>query len=261
MRLVDALLDSVSGTGGTVQRVMVGLHWISVESRFTGIAHTFRGREGAELEDAGGILGKNVLEIAGRLRSWEPLDAGLGLAALCSLIEPRGENINVYDYILSMAPGRTITCIGRFPFCRELAETSARTHLLEMNPREGELPPFAAEEVIPESDMVVITGTTLINKSLERLLELSRGKICVVLGPSTPMSDVLFDFGATVIGGIRVVDPDSLFLSLMQGVKFYHKLEGIKPVARFRNYRPGSKSRKQIVRWVTAITRLTHPTD
>jgi uncharacterized protein (DUF4213/DUF364 family) len=115
---------------------------------------------------------------------------------------------------------------------------------LEMNPREGELPPFAAEEVIPESDLVVITGTTLINKSLERLLELSRGKICVVLGPSTPMSDVLFDFGATVIAGVRVVDPDRLFVSLMQGVKFFHKIEGIKPVTRFRNYQPGSKSKK-----------------
>jgi uncharacterized protein (DUF4213/DUF364 family) len=213
---------------------MVGLHWISVESRFTGMAHTFRGREGAELEDAGNILGKNVLEIANRLRSWEPLDAGLGLAALCSLIEPTGENINVYDYILSAAPGKTVTCIGRFPFYSELAKNSARAHLLEMNPREGELPPFAAEEVIPESDMVIISGTTLINKTLERLLELSRGKICVVLGPSTPMSDVLFDFGATVIAGVKVVDPDRLFVSLMQGVKFYHKIEGIKPVTRFR---------------------------
>ncbi len=235
MKLVDALLESVSTSADeTIRRVMVGLHWISVESKFTGMAHTFRGREGAELEDAGNILGKNVLEIADRLRSWEPLDAGLGLAALCSLIEPKGENVNVYDYILSVAPGKTVTCIGRFPFYGKLASTALKAHLLEMNPREGELPPFAAEEVIPESDLVVITGTTLINKSLERLLELSRGKICVVLGPSTPMSDVLFDFGATVIGGVEVVESERLFVSLMQGVKFYHKLEGIKPVARFR---------------------------
>jgi uncharacterized protein (DUF4213/DUF364 family) len=234
MKLVDALLESVSGSGGTIRRVMVGLHWISVESLFTGMAHTFRGREGAELEDAGNILGKDVLEIAGRMRCWEPLDAGLGQAALCSLIEPAGEQVNVYDYILGVAPGKTVTCIGRFPFFRELAGRAAKAHLLEMNPREGELPSFAAEEVIPDSDIIVITATTLINKSLERLLELSRGKICVVLGPSTPMSDVLFDFGATVIAGVRVVDPDRLFLSLMQGVKFFHNIEGIKPVTRFR---------------------------
>jgi uncharacterized protein len=213
---------------------MAGLHWISVESRFTGMAHTFRGREGAELEDAGSIMGKPALEIASRLRSWEPLDAGLGLAALCSLIEPSGESVNVYDYILSVAPGKTVTCVGRFPFYRELAGTAVKANILEMNPQEGELPPFAAEEVILESDLVVITATALINKSLERLLELSRGKICVVLGPSTPMSDVLFDFGATVIAGVRVVDADKLFASLMQGVKFYHKIEGIQPVTRFR---------------------------
>jgi uncharacterized protein len=234
MKLVDALLESVSGNKETIRRVMVGLHWFGVESRFTGMAHVFKGREGAELEDAGNILGRDVLEIAGRLRSWEPLDAGLGLAALCSLIEPKGENLNVYDYILSVAPGKTVTCVGRFPFFGELSNNCSRAYLLEMNPREGELPPFAAEEVIPESDIVVITGTTLINKTLERLLELSRGKICAVLGPSTPLSDVLFDFGATVIGGVRVVDQDKLFLSLMQGVKFYRQLRGIEPVARFR---------------------------
>jgi hypothetical protein len=234
MKLVDALLDSISGAEENIQGILIGLHWISIESRHTGVSHIFRGDQGFELKDAGAILGKNIMEVASLLKSWEPLEASLGLAALNSLMNPMGENVNVHDYILSKAPGKTVTCIGRFPFYPEIVKTAARAYLLEMEPREGELPPFAAEEVVPESDLVIITGTTLINKTMQRLLELSRNRIAVVLGPSTPMSEVLFDFGATAVAGVRVTDPESLRISLSQGVKFYRKIAGIEPVTMFR---------------------------
>jgi len=234
VKIVDALLESVSGADETIRDILIGLHWTSVHSRSTGVSHVFRGDPGFELDEAGAILGKKVLDVASLLRSWKPLEASLGLAALNSLMDPKGENINVHDYILSKAPGKTVTCVGRFPFYPEIVKTAARSYLLELEPREDELPSFAAEEVVPQSDLVIITGTTLINKTMERLLELSRNGTAVVLGPSTPMSEVLFDFGASVIAGIRVTDRERLRISLAQGVKFYKKIEGIEPVTMFR---------------------------
>lgn len=234
MSLVDALLESVAGSREAVANVLVGLHWIGLESRSAGIAHVFRGGDGIALKDAGAILGRDTREIAGRLRSWVPLEASLGLAALCSMIDPVGEPFNVKDYILDSAPEKVVTCVGRFPFYPKLQRVARRAYLLEMNPRPRELPTFAAEEVIPESDLVVINSTTLINRSLQRLLELSRGKSCVVLGPCTPMNDVLFDFGATVVAGVRVVDPARLFRSLTQGVKLFRDIDGIQSVTRFK---------------------------
>jgi len=235
MSLVDALLESVAGCDERVSNVLVGLHWIALESRSAGIAHVYRGGDGLALKDAGVILERDTREIAGRLRSWVPLEASLGLAALCSLMEPEGESFNVKDYILANAPDRVVTCVGRFPFYPKIQRVARRTFLLEMNPRPRELPPFAAEEVIPQSDLVIINSTTLINKAMQRLLELSRGKNCVVLGPCTPMNDVLFDYGATVLAGVRVTDPERLFRSLAQGVKMFRDLDGIKSVTRFRN--------------------------
>ncbi len=235
MQIVDALLESVSGADEKIREILVGLHWISVHSANTGIAHVFRGDPGFELEAAGNLAGNNVLDVATLLKSWKPLEASLGLAALNSLMDPKGENVNVHEYILRQAPGRTVTCVGRFPFYPEIVKTAARSYLLELEPREDELPSFAAEEVIPESDLVIITGTSLINKTMQRLLELSRNGTAVVLGPSTPMSEVLFDFGANVIAGVRVTDREKLFLSLSQGVKFYKKIRGIEPVTMFRN--------------------------
>ena len=105
-------------------------------------------------------------------------------------------------------------------------------YLLEMQPGANELPPSAAEEVIPRSDVIVITATALINKTLPRLLELGRHATTIVLGPSTPMNDVLFDHCATVLAGTRVKDVDALIRSVMQGAKSFNRLAGIEPLVR-----------------------------
>lgn len=234
MQLTEALLDSVSGIHGAVEGVMVGLNWTCVESSHVGMAQTLRGREDVELEGAGLILGCEARGIAARLRSFELLDASLGLAALCSLVEAKGDRVNAVDYILDLAPGKTVTCVGRFPFFKEIEKNAARSFQLEMPHHERKLRPLAAEDVLPLSDLVILSATSLIYKSLQRLLDLSRNAITVVMGPGTPMSDVLFDFGADVLAGTRVVNSDCLYLSLAQGVKHHRKIAGIEPVTRFR---------------------------
>lgn len=70
----------------------------------------------------------------------------------------------------------------------------------------------------------------LINKTLSRPLELSSRATAVVLGPSTPMNDVLFQHGADTLGGVRVTDPEALVASVVQGVKTFRKLAGIEAI-------------------------------
>lgn len=232
MRLISDLLESVAHLDYPVKRACVGLHWTVVESRYTGMAHTFKTGNKVELKSSGELVGHSAHELALRLRSWEPLEASLGLAALNSLIEPVGSPGNVFEYILGLAAGRTVTVIGRFPSNDRIARVAGQVYFLEMEPQDGELPASACEEVIPESDIVVITATALINKTLPRLLELSRQATAVVLGPSTPMNEVLFHHGADILAGVRVTDPDALISSVMQGVKRFRKLAGIEPITR-----------------------------
>lgn len=234
MKLIEDLLRSVSGLDAWVKRVCIGLHWTAVESRFVGISHTYKTHRKVEVAESGCLAGRSALELAARLRSWEPLEASLGLAALNSLIEPSGDPGNIFEEILRLAPGRTVTIIGRFPFNGQVAAIAGRTHLLEMEPGRGELPPAAAEEVIPASDLTVISATALINQTLPRLLELGRPGTTIVLGPSTPLNDVLFRHGADILAGTRVTDPDALFSSLMQGVKSFNRLAGIEALSRRR---------------------------
>lgn len=232
MKLVEDLLESVRAFDCPVKRICVGLHWTVVESRHVGMAHTYKTGNKVELAGSGELAGRSGLELAARLRSWEPLEASLGLAALNSLIEPVGRLGNAFDHILQSCEGRTVTVVGRFPNNEQVAQVARRAFFLEMEPQEGELPPYACEEVIPESDVVVITATALINKTLPRLLELSSRATAVVLGPSTSMNDVLFQHGADMLGGVRVTDSDALVASVVQGVKKFRRLAGIEAITR-----------------------------
>ncbi|UCG61601.1 MAG: hypothetical protein JSV52_15025, partial [Candidatus Zixiibacteriota bacterium] len=171
MKLIEDLLNSVRELDYPVKRVCVGLHWTVVESRYTGMAHTYKTGSKVEIESSGDLIGISASELARRMRSWEPLEASLGVAALNSLIKPEGRRGNVLTEVVDMLPGKTVTVVGRFPLNEQIAHAAKKAYFLEVEPQNGELPPEAAEEVIPASEIVLITATALINKSLPRLLE------------------------------------------------------------------------------------------
>jgi uncharacterized protein (DUF4213/DUF364 family) len=117
--------------------------------------------------------------------------------------------------------------VGHFPFIPKLREEAGHLWVLEQHPGEGEFPAAAAADIIPRADVVALTGSALINHTLEALLALCRpGVPVVVLGPSTPLSPVLFDHGATVISGARVVSEDAALRTIGQGATF-QQVEGV----------------------------------
>jgi len=69
-------------------------------------------------------------------------------------------------------------------------------------------------------DVVGITGTSFINHTVERLLELSKNSFTVILGPTTPLSPVLFDYGVDVISSIEVIEPEKTVRSISEGAIF-----------------------------------------
>jgi uncharacterized protein (DUF4213/DUF364 family) len=230
MNLFADLLESIHGEDCEVRRVVIGLHWTLVQSRHIGMAHTFRSPSSSEVLDAGRLAGQSAAGLAKRLLSWDPLEACVGLAALNSLIEPEGSDGHFNRDLIEMFMDRVVVIVGRFPFNDEVRRVARVAHCLEMDPQPDELPAAAGEQVIPGSDIVVISATALINKTMPRLLELSRQARCVVLGPSTPMNQVLLDYGADVLAGVRVTDGDALARCLGEGVKKFKHLRGIQPV-------------------------------
>ena len=112
--------------------------------------------------------------------------------------------------------GRKVAVIGHFPLLDELA-AKCQLSVLERNPSGSDFPDSACEYILPEQDLVLITGTALTNKTMPRLLELSRNARTVLLGPSCVCSSVFFEYGVDLIGATTVVDSAQALPQLAHG--------------------------------------------
>ncbi len=214
MKLIDDLISDLPDT--KVRDVHVGYTWIGVLSKNCGVAKNFGAPHNTMVQDIGSLTEKTAPELAGYLRSWNMIEAGIGLAAVNSLISPRGKELNVNDFLLENGIGKKIAMIGHFPVADELQKCADKLWVIEKEPKKGDLPDTASEYIIPKADIVVITSSAIVNKSIERLLELSQG-YTIVLGPGTPMSDILFDYGVDMIAGVKVVDEKRMMAKIAQG--------------------------------------------
>ncbi len=93
--------------------------------------------------------------------------------------------------------------------------------VLERRPRLDDLPVDQAGQVLPQADVAAITGTALLNGTMDMLLALCRkDALVMVLGPTTPLSPVWFEHGVSVVSGTSVTDPDLALRLVSQGVVF-----------------------------------------
>jgi len=181
------------------------------------------------LSRAGEIAGMRTLDLASALTSWNLPEAALGLAAINSALNagtPVGRSAGLYPgqrmdedvftYLLDELRGKKVAVVGHF---RNLERVQAVCELsiLERLPQPGDFPDPACEWILPGQDYVVITATTLINKTLPRLLQLSRNARVVLAGPSTPLTPKLFEFGIDVLGGLVVEDEARVWAVIQEG--------------------------------------------
>lgn len=118
--------------------------------------------------------------------------------------------------IADKVTGKRVAVIGHFPDLDKLASTCQLT-ILERRLQIGDTPDPAAEYLLPEQDIVIMTSSTLINKTAPRLLELSKDAVTIMLGPSTPLSPVLFEMGVDMISGLIVEDEENVLRCVKEG--------------------------------------------
>jgi uncharacterized protein len=139
--------------------------------------------------------------------------------------------VDAYD-AAAIRPTDHVVVVGAFvPFLRSLKRARQRYTVLEIDPatlKPDELPYFLpadhAAEVLPSADVVLITGTTLVNDTLDNLLALCRPETrVVVVGPTVGLlPDAFLRRGADVLGGIRITAPDAFLDVLAEGGSGYH---------------------------------------
>lgn len=238
MKILDDILSEISqdeaARASVISEVYSCVLWTAVISRNCGLASTFREEHphhGA-VRDVGKLRGKPALELAEYARSDNLLEATIGMATINSLINidlTRCATGNALDILASRGRDRNIAIVGHFPWLPELRKVAGKLWVIEQRPRDDDLPAESAAEILPQADVVGITGTSFINHTIEKLLNLCRDSFIVIIGPTSPLSPVLFDYGVDVIAGARVVDAERAVHCLSEGAMF-RQVQGVELV-------------------------------
>ncbi|MEJ2746328.1 MAG: DUF364 domain-containing protein, partial [Anaerolineae bacterium] len=113
------------------------------------------------------------------------------------------------------------------PFIANVRERVGQLFVLEKNPGPGEYPAEAAGELVPQADVLAITSMTLLNGTLDGLLALRRPEARVLLlGPSTPLHPLLFDYGVEMLSGAVVTAVHPVLHLIRQGAVFRQVRKG-----------------------------------
>jgi len=232
VKIIDDLISSLR-EDTVVREVYTFVFWTAVISKNCGLASTFREERPhyhGVVREAGELRGRSALNLAQYAKSNNLLEASIGMATINSLIDIDETNCaakNALDILTKEGKDKNIAVVGHFPWVSNLQKAARKLWVLEQRPHAGDLPAEEAESILPQADVVAITGTSFINHTIEKLLDLSKGKFVVVVGPTSPMSPVLFDWGVDVISGVKVVDPKGTIRSISEGAIF-RQVKGVK---------------------------------
>lgn len=233
MRILDELLKNLD-MDIPVRSVLVGAHWTVMCSRHCGMAATQvsdHPHGHGQVREVGRLHQKSARELAKWAYSTQPLKTAIGVAAINSLLdvdESLAVEINASEVLISRGRGKNIALVGHFPFIQQLRQSAKNLWVIEQHPTDDEYPAESAVNLLPQADVVAITGSALVNHTLDGLLALCKPNSTVmVLGPSTPLSPILFKYGITIISGTRVIDEAAVLRTVGQGASF-RQVEGKK---------------------------------
>ena len=208
----------------------------------------------ARMPQAGKIDGQPVSALIGYSLEANVLKSAIGVAILNALSQPIFDSPGREGYemvkgtdgfdLLEIQPQETVSMIGAFgPYIRRLKMMGNPFFIIEKNPRAlrpEEMKYFRSESqmkaALKESDVVIMTGTAIVNHTIDSLLSsVPKGNRIGIIGPTASMlPDAFFKRGVRVMAGIRILAPDSMIKILKQGGSGYHLLQECSEKIAFR---------------------------
>ena len=199
----------------------------------------------ARMPQAGNLAGMAVWEVLHYAAEKNVLKSAIGVAAINGVtqlflesgVETEGKIVNGVDGfdLLKIQPHETVSLIGAFgPYIRRLKMMGNPFFIIGRNPltlREDERQFYRLEsEMAPaleESNVIVMTGTAIVNHSIDTILShLNKGIRSAIIGPTASMlPDAFFKRGVDVMAGVRILNSDSMISILKQGGSAYHLLK------------------------------------
>jgi uncharacterized protein (DUF4213/DUF364 family) len=235
--LIDCLKDKIPHISSIkVDRVCLGLGFTGVQlaTGHVGLCHSLQSEASLRccqvMDRAGTLAGSTAIKLAEFIKSWDMGERIVGTATINALSQivltdlPHGYSIsegNIVDHI-GIRKNDTVALIGNIPPIATSVKTRAgKLYIFERGGviDEGILPDVAVEEFLPRATVAIITGTTIANSTIDRVLELSKNaRYIALVGPSaSSVPDPFFDRGVSAIAGVIVVDSKKAMQVIEEG--------------------------------------------
>lgn len=202
--------------------VRIGLFYTGVmlEDGRTGVASTPRflvtPKENSPLD----LTEMKTDELLDGLLSPDPLLSAVGLATLNAVMETPHDikEGDMLDY-LQITNEDIVGMVGYFsPFVERIKNKAKELYVFERVMRiEGVYPDWAIPVILPKCSVIIITGSTILNKTIDFILEYTKNsKKVAIVGPSTPLHKKLLE-KAHILSGIKVLNGKKLLDIISQG--------------------------------------------
>ena len=226
--IYNLLFDS-SQTETKVREIIIGLTWTLCNAEGIGLCMS-PAIPTRTLPWSGTLVDRPCSELSLWIRSWDNYQATVGMAVINAAINATSDlpakaepislsgssNLAVFEHFLPLIRGQKVAVIGRYPGLSRYEKEVSMT-VIERQPKSQDLPDPAAEYILPESDWVFLTGTSIPNKTFPRLVELAQDAKLVLMGPTVPWLPDLADMGIDYLAGVAVTNPSALRQTVAEG--------------------------------------------
>lgn len=160
------------------------------------------------------------------IKSWNLKEASMMMAACNSYYNSMGKmellsSYEPYDNYCTAGldmEGATVGLVGHLHLPEPYRSAAKMIYTIERNPRYGDYPDAACDYILPRCDFVIITGSTLINKTLPHLLELCKNTYTILTGPTVPMCPALLDMGIDRLAGLVIENREEMRRRILSGM-------------------------------------------
>lgn len=197
------------------------------------------------MPSSGKLKGSAAMQFAEEMMAGSALNKALGIATLNALSmtcwkqqppETYGikTGVDAMDVVIIPDDAYVVVVGAIIPTLKALKRRGKLFGILELNPSvllADEMPyyiaPEQAAEKLPQADLLIVTGTTLINDTLEELLKQRKNDAkVVVIGPTASgLPDAFFRRGVNVLGGVMVNDPNQVLDLISEAGSGFHFFE------------------------------------
>lgn len=214
--ILNEIWEGLDG-GLVLEDISIFLNWIITKSRRCALANYFLGMPGLDLDPNGdtylrNLLGSPVKKVIRELfDTRETLRVSTGMSCLNSAL-PVPEGVfdgNAIDLFLDRAKNLRTCFIGHFPAADQWRAQGYPVDVIELFPQPGDIHWEHSHKALAAADLVFITGLTLVNGTFPEVVRRTpNARYRVLLGPTVPLSPVLFDYGVHLVGSTLILDVD-----------------------------------------------------